>query len=354
MSPLRYSQPSCTLEVLPQPPAKGKSPELQFQLYFVETGLTLSGNRAELDSLRSIVDAEVQHKLTDAYPLPLTSVLELGEHTPTLKLSLRQLADLAANLDLYGAELAAARPRGPLAGVARAWRWIPLWSKTVALMLLTAVLTALAMRSFWSAPLTASAPAGEATPLPPLPSPEVASPGPAATLPPAPTPTGVAQLPPVPLPAGPPALENLPPPPPPPPPGGLAPPPPLPDEPPPRQIETRLTTRVPESAGPPASRSEGGAAAPEAAAGPSRSGEVRAYFRSQWSPPESLKTSLEYRLVLGPDGALQSIRPLGRESGLYLDRTGMPLVGESFVSASGGSESLILVLGPDGSVRVAR
>jgi hypothetical protein len=81
--------------------------------------------------------------------------------------------------------------------------------------------------------------------------------------------------------------------------------------------------------------------------------EARSYFRQQWSPPAGLKQTLEYNLLLNADGSIQQIAPLGQAAGDYIDRTGIPLVGEPFVSPiqGGHSPKIRVVLGPDGSVQ---
>lgn len=81
--------------------------------------------------------------------------------------------------------------------------------------------------------------------------------------------------------------------------------------------------------------------------------EARQYFQQRWKPPQGLTQTLEYTLLVSADGSIQRPMPLGQAAGDYLDRTGMPLVGEPFVSAiSGGRNAKIrLVLSPDGSVK---
>ena len=81
--------------------------------------------------------------------------------------------------------------------------------------------------------------------------------------------------------------------------------------------------------------------------------EVRQYFQKQWQPPENLSQTLEYRLVLNSNGSIKRIIPLGRASEVYLDRTGMPLMGETFVSALSGETNpqVRVVLNPDGTVQ---
>lgn len=100
-------------------------------------------------------------------------------------------------------------------------------------------------------------------------------------------------------------------------------------------------------------------AAPSAIARSNQSGsipqlqEVQDYFRQRWQPPGTLDQALEYRLVVAPDGTIARIVPLGQLSGDFVDRTGIPLVGDPFVSPlSDGKTALIrLVLSPDGQVQ---
>jgi hypothetical protein len=81
--------------------------------------------------------------------------------------------------------------------------------------------------------------------------------------------------------------------------------------------------------------------------------EARSFFQERWQPPESLDQTLEYRLQLGPDGSIQRIIPLGRAAGDYIDRTGMPLPGEPFVSPveNGSTPQIRIVLDPNGRVQ---
>ncbi|MCL6433598.1 MAG: DUF4335 domain-containing protein [Leptolyngbyaceae cyanobacterium HOT.MB2.61] len=81
--------------------------------------------------------------------------------------------------------------------------------------------------------------------------------------------------------------------------------------------------------------------------------EARRYFQQRWTPPEGLNQTIEYTLVVNPDGSIQQILPLGQTAGDYIDRTNIPLVGEPFVSSiKGGRTARIrLVLSPDGKVR---
>ena len=81
--------------------------------------------------------------------------------------------------------------------------------------------------------------------------------------------------------------------------------------------------------------------------------EARRYFQQRWSPPQGLTQTLEYTLLVGANGSIQRTIPLGQAAGDYVDRTGIPLTGESFVSAlnRGQNAKIRLVLSPDGSVK---
>lgn len=81
--------------------------------------------------------------------------------------------------------------------------------------------------------------------------------------------------------------------------------------------------------------------------------EVRNYFQQRWQPPEGLNQTLEYSLQLDANGTLKSITPLKQASGDYLDRTGMPLLGDPFVSPLKGRDSakVRLVLDANGQVK---
>lgn len=111
----------------------------------------------------------------------------------------------------------------------------------------------------------------------------------------------------------------------------------------------------------PTSRSQAiGGEAPQVAANRSTAfdsypqiAEIRDYFSQKWQPPSELTQTLEYRLVLGANGTIQRIIPLGEASERYVDRTDMPLMNESFVSPLQDREQLQvrLVLSPDGKVQ---
>jgi hypothetical protein len=81
--------------------------------------------------------------------------------------------------------------------------------------------------------------------------------------------------------------------------------------------------------------------------------EANQYFQERWTPPESLNQAIEYRVLVNADGTVQQVLPLGIVAGNYIDRTGMPLMGESFVSpTTNGQPALIrVVLAPNGRVQ---
>jgi len=81
--------------------------------------------------------------------------------------------------------------------------------------------------------------------------------------------------------------------------------------------------------------------------------EVSNYFNQRWEPPSNLRSSLEYSIILDVDGSIQVIEPYGLASRTYLDRTGMPLIGERFVSANqnGQSPRIRLRFNPSGKVQ---
>ncbi|MFN3680239.1 hypothetical protein [Thermosynechococcus sp.] len=82
--------------------------------------------------------------------------------------------------------------------------------------------------------------------------------------------------------------------------------------------------------------------------------EVKAYFQDRWRPPASLDTSLEYRIVLNPDGTLVQALPLNGAAVRFIDRTPIPLRESPLASPFGGDRPILLrlVLMPSGSVQV--
>ncbi len=87
---------------------------------------------------------------------------------------------------------------------------------------------------------------------------------------------------------------------------------------------------------------------------PPQLAEARNYFQQRWKPPEGLTQALEYNLKLNADGSIERITPLSEAAAIYFERTGMPLLGEPFVSPllGRGSQEIRIVLMPNGNVQV--
>jgi hypothetical protein len=81
--------------------------------------------------------------------------------------------------------------------------------------------------------------------------------------------------------------------------------------------------------------------------------EVRNYFKERWQPPSGLKAPLQYSLTVGVDGALEQILPLGKSARDYVDKAGIPQIGEPFVSPSRNGQNVKIraVFKPNGEVQ---
>jgi Domain of unknown function (DUF4335) len=81
--------------------------------------------------------------------------------------------------------------------------------------------------------------------------------------------------------------------------------------------------------------------------------EARKILRNTWKPPQGLRQTLEYSLLVGVDGSIERILPLGKAARDYIDRTGMPLIGEQFVSPNRNGQSVRIraIFSPDGKVQ---
>ncbi|MBD2343692.1 DUF4335 domain-containing protein [Anabaena subtropica] len=81
--------------------------------------------------------------------------------------------------------------------------------------------------------------------------------------------------------------------------------------------------------------------------------EAREFFQKRWRPPTGFAQTLEYSVMLGVDGSIERILPLGKAARDHVDIVGMPIIGEPFVSAnqSGQMMRLRVVLSPDGKVQ---
>lgn len=82
--------------------------------------------------------------------------------------------------------------------------------------------------------------------------------------------------------------------------------------------------------------------------------EVKRYFEGQWKPIKEVNQSLEYTLVIEPNGSVARIISITEISRQYIDRTGMPkLTNTPMVSPVGASRSVKIrvSLDPDGTVK---
>lgn len=81
--------------------------------------------------------------------------------------------------------------------------------------------------------------------------------------------------------------------------------------------------------------------------------EAREYLKKRWQPPTGFSQTLEYSLLLGVDGSIERILPLGKAARDNIDIAGMPAIGEPFVSAnrSGQITRIRVLLSPDGKVQ---
>jgi hypothetical protein len=81
--------------------------------------------------------------------------------------------------------------------------------------------------------------------------------------------------------------------------------------------------------------------------------EARDFLKKRWQPPTELKQTLEYSLLIGVDGKVERILPLGKAARDYIDSTGMPGIGQPFVSPNRNGQNVRIraVLSPDGKVQ---
>lgn len=82
-------------------------------------------------------------------------------------------------------------------------------------------------------------------------------------------------------------------------------------------------------------------------------GEAKDYLKKHWQPPTQLKQTLVYSLVVGIDGSIERILPIGKAARDYVDRTGLPLIGERFISPNKNGQAVRIraVYSPDGKVQ---
>lgn len=62
--------------------------------------------------------------------------------------------------------------------------------------------------------------------------------------------------------------------------------------------------------------------------------EAKKYLKQRWQPPSGLKQSLEYSLTVGVDGSVERVLPLGKAERENFRKTGIPAIGDPFISPS--------------------
>ena len=81
--------------------------------------------------------------------------------------------------------------------------------------------------------------------------------------------------------------------------------------------------------------------------------EVTKYLKKRWQPPSGLKQTLEYSLTVGVDGSIERILPLGKAARENFSYTGMPAIGQPFISPSknGQDARIRAIFKPNGKVQ---
>lgn len=84
--------------------------------------------------------------------------------------------------------------------------------------------------------------------------------------------------------------------------------------------------------------------------------EARNFLKKRWSPPSGLRETMQYSIVIDVDGSIRSIEPLNRAARNYVDISGLPLIGERFVSPNKNGQSVRMraVFKPDGKVQTLK
>ncbi|WP_298617305.1 DUF4335 domain-containing protein [uncultured Thermosynechococcus sp.] len=366
---LSYSQPTCQLDVaaelLPFSQKLRRAPvrSLHFSLAFGEK-LRFEGNDRQLYQLKTLVNQYIESFLThpqtptevviEGLVLRSRSPLEHELHLPdgrVILLQLTELYDLVTVLDDWSAVM---EPLPELVERAQSiLAQIPIWAKSAAVGVgIVAAFTLVTQR--WLMPpasMVVTSPR-ESNPSPlgmPSPLPESLETPQLAPLPsPPPAPPQASTLVPLPSPAAMPPPASLPAPP---------PPPPAQEEPRPQSPNQRnVVIQAPTEAAP-ASIEPVPMITPTVEATPvpaTTLREVKAYFQDRWRPPANLDTSLEYRIVLNPDGTLAQALPLNGAAARFIDRTPIPLRESPLASPFAGERPILLrlVLMPSGTVQV--
>ncbi|MDJ0705912.1 MAG: hypothetical protein QNJ46_21805 [Leptolyngbyaceae cyanobacterium MO_188.B28] len=82
--------------------------------------------------------------------------------------------------------------------------------------------------------------------------------------------------------------------------------------------------------------------------------EIRTYFQQRWRAPDDLDQLLAYRLVINPEGSIQSITPISAAAETYRDLIPLPPPNELLVSpiSTGDPLSVRLLFSPNSAVLV--
>ena len=82
--------------------------------------------------------------------------------------------------------------------------------------------------------------------------------------------------------------------------------------------------------------------------------QAKEVLQRNWQPPTDFEKTLEYSLVLSIDGTIERIFPLNKAAREFVDDTGIPDIGQPFVSQNKTGENMKLrvFLSPDGKVQV--
>ncbi len=79
--------------------------------------------------------------------------------------------------------------------------------------------------------------------------------------------------------------------------------------------------------------------------------EARQFLEKRWQPPQDLKqSSLDYTVIVAGDGTIERIIPLTKAAKDYMDKSGIPKIGEKFVSPPGRIANIRVGLKSDGKV----
>ena len=86
---------------------------------------------------------------------------------------------------------------------------------------------------------------------------------------------------------------------------------------------------------------------------PKQIAEAKKFLKKNWQPPRGLTETLEYSLIVGVDGSIERILPLGKAARENFSSTGMPAIGQPFISPSknGQDAKIRAVFKPNGKVQ---